>query len=349
MKKHELVSIVIPAYNVEHEIEECIHNLMQQTYANYEVIVVNDGSTDKTKKLCDLLVKNNDKIHVIHQENAGVSAARNAGIEIAKGKWIVFLDADDRMAPEAIESALIFAEEKDCDTVCWNCYSECNGKIENYPSIKPDRCIYQGNKMRKTLIEALYNTHIEEFYPGQMFRAVWGKLLLAENIKKNAIRFPEGLQLGEDAAFLVNYFQICNKVLFIDCYWNYYKISSLSAVGKYKSNLKEIQTRELETLFQRLQIKDISIDTLLLNQYLQFDYQYVHNLCKKEKEFFKKYKSMLQYIKERNYTFKRFHNYDKKKIHKRSLPVAWAMTNGISSLEALLCLIREWIHQAKIK
>ncbi|QHQ59958.1 glycosyltransferase [Anaerocolumna sedimenticola] len=345
MKKQELVSIVIPAFNVEYEIKKCIDNLVEQTYTNYEVIIVDDGSTDKTKEICDLLEKNNDKIFVIHQENVGVSAARNAGIMVAKGTWIVFLDADDRMAPEAIESALILAEEKDCDTVCWNYYSDCDGKIEKYPAIVPDEKIYQSNQMHSVLIEALYNTRVKEFYPGQMFRAVWGKLLSADVIRKNAITFPVGLPLGEDAVFLADYFQVCGKVLLVDCYWSYYKISALSAVGKYKSNLKEIQSKELEAMLQKIQTKDVDVDTILLNQYLQFDYQFAHNLFKKKNDLYEIYSAMLRYIKNRNYDFKQSVCYDKKKIHKQSIPVAWTMIKGLNHVEAALCIFRELRHQ----
>lgn len=192
----ELVSIVIPAFNTEHEIEKCIEALVQQTYLNYEVILINDGSTDNTAAICDSLAEKNDKIVVIHQENAGVSSARNAGLKLARGKWIVFLDADDHMAPEAIEKALMLAEEQNCDTVCWNCFSECDGEVKEYPSIRPNGGIYQGKEMKCVLTEALYYTRKESFYPGMMFRAVWGKLLSADVIRKNAIMFPVGLLWG---------------------------------------------------------------------------------------------------------------------------------------------------------
>jgi len=345
LKKKELVSIVIPAFNAEGEIDKCIHYLMQQTYKNYEVIIVNDGSTDETKKKCDLLEQKYNKISVIHQENAGVSSARNTGIKAAKGNWIVFLDADDRMAPESIENALKLAEEKNSDTICWNCYSDCGEKIDKYPAIHPDGVIYQEPQTCSVLIEALYNTRVKEFYPGQMFRAVWGKLLSADIIKKNMITFPIGLPLGEDAAFLANYFCCCNKVLFVNRYWNYYKILSDSVVGKYKSNLKELQMLELETIMNRVQSEKVDMNTILLNQYLQFDYQCINNLYKKENNILAVYKGILQYIKDRHFEFKRFTDYDKRKIHKQSLPVAWVMVNNMDHLEAFLCVIRELKHR----
>lgn len=251
------------------------------------------------------------------------------------------------MAPEAIEKALTFAEEQNADTVCWNCYHECDDIISKYPPIIPDGGIYQGDEMQKLLTEALYNTHTEHFYPGMMFRAVWGKLLSAEVIRNNAISFPIGLPLGEDAAFLAEYFNYCNKVLLVNRYWNYYKISSASAVGKYKSNLKKIQMKELEIIKTRIHVDKVDMDTILLNQYLQFDYKYVRNLYKRNKDFFAIYRDLIKYIKEREYKFKRFSEYDKSKINKKSIPVAWSMVNHLSYVEAFFCMLREWKHQIR--
>lgn len=345
MQKQELVSVIIPAFNAEGEIEKCIYHLMRQTYTFFEVIIVDDGSTDETKKICGSLAQQYDKILVLHQENGGVSSARNAGINAAKGDWILFLDADDRMAPEAIESALKLAKESNCDTVCWNCYSENGEKIDRYPPIRPDGTIYREGEKSSVLVEALYATRDATFYPGQMFRAVWGKLLSAEVIKKNKITFPVGVPLGEDAAFLAVYFLCCNRVLLVDRYWNFYKISPGSAVGKYKANLKELQAREMEILLERIPSGAVDMDTILLNQYLQFDYQYVNNFCKKEDQFWAVYKGILGHIKDRHFVFKRFSDYDKRKIHKQSLPVAWAMVHNLDHLEAFLCVIRELMHR----
>lgn len=341
----ELVSVIIPAYNAEADIENCIRTLLNQTYSRIEIIIVNDGSKDRTGELCDSIAVNCDNITVIHQENAGVSAARNAGLQTAKGKWIVFLDADDKMMPEAIEHALALAGENDCDTVCWNCYSECEGKLNEYPPIQPDKGLYKGSEMRTVLTEALYGTRSAQFYPGMMFRAVWGKLLAAEVIRANALTFPVGMPLGEDAIFLADYFQFCRKVMFVNCYWNHYKISNASAVGKYRPNLKELQMLELETMQKRLHTYEVDMDTMLLNQYLQFDYQFVHNLYKKGGSMLETYKVLLQYIQERQFQFENFSDYDKEKINKKSIPVAWAMVNGLSCAEALMCMLREWRHR----
>lgn len=345
MKNQELVSVIIPVYNSEADIRECITSLMQQTYSNFEVIIINDGSTDKTKIICDSLAEENEKITVISQENGGVSLARNTGIRAVAGDWIVFLDADDKMDPETIEKAWKLAKEKACDTVCWNCYKEYEGEISKCQSITPDNIIFQGDKKLALLIEALYQTRIKTFYPGYMFRAVWGKLLSAKVIKENKIIFPVGQPLGEDAAFLVDYFKSCNKVLLVNKYWNFYKITSSSAVRKFRSNLKEIQNRELQLLCEKIQSTSVDVDTVVLNQCLQFDYQYMHHLYQKEENFFVILKEMKAYIRERKYRWKHFSEYDRSKIHKNSLPVVWTMVHNFVCPEAFLCMLREQKHR----
>lgn len=249
--KKEFVSVIVPVYNAEKDLDLCLSSLLDQTYPDLDVILVDDGSPDHCPDICDAWAGRDARVSVIHQENTGVSAARNAGIKVAEGKWIVFLDADDRMAPTAIEMAVKLAKENACDTVCWNCFKEHNGKIEKYPDIRPDNSLYTGKTMQITLAEALYHTMPESFYPGHMFRAVWGKLLSAEVIKGNAIAFPVGQPLGEDAAFLADYFQMCRKVLMVNQYWNFYQISSESAVRQYRNNLKELQMSELAHLLEK--------------------------------------------------------------------------------------------------
>lgn len=341
----DLVSFIVPVYRAEEHIDTCLNSIIGQTYKNLEIILVDDGSPDKCPQICDIWAAKDERINVIHQENAGVSAARNAGLKEANGKWIVFLDADDKMAPEAIENASILAAKNMCDTVCWNCYKEFQDSISKYPAITPDNSIFQGKQKLSTLIEAIFQTRAQTLYPGHMFRAVWGKLLSAEIIKKNSIVFPVEQPLGEDAAFLANYFQVCSKVLLINQYWNFYRISSVSAVRQYRKNLEELQMLELKRICEIINTANVDTDTIMLNQYLQFDYQYIHNLYQKESDDAVIFKNMVGYIKRRKYKWKRFREYDRNKINRKSIPIAWVMTHGLVFLETLLCMLREYRHR----
>ena len=98
-----MVSIIVPIYNVEQYISKCIESILAQTYRDFELILVDDGSTDMCGKICDEYAKQDSRVHVIHQENKGVSAARNAGISLAKGEYIMFVDSDDFITENMLE------------------------------------------------------------------------------------------------------------------------------------------------------------------------------------------------------------------------------------------------------
>lgn len=116
MNSKNLVSVIVPVYNAEHFIEKCIHSILNQSYKNIELILVNDGSTDNSVKICDSFAKIDNRIKLIHQANSGPSVARNNGIYNAKGKYIQFIDADDYIEENMIET-LVNEMEKGLDIV----------------------------------------------------------------------------------------------------------------------------------------------------------------------------------------------------------------------------------------
>lgn len=116
--KNSTISVIIPLYNKENSIEKTIYSVLEQTYENFEVIVVNDGSTDNSLDIIKSI--KSDKIRIITQKNSGVSAARNRGIDEAKGDWIVFLDADDYMLPNALSHLLLLVKDSNVLIGCAN-------------------------------------------------------------------------------------------------------------------------------------------------------------------------------------------------------------------------------------
>ena len=110
-----LISVIVPAYNVEPYIEKCVKSIINQDYPNLEIILVNDGSKDKTGELCDKLKETDDRIQVIHQNNRGLSAARNSGLDLAHGEWIAFLDSDDWIEPEMYSTLIKIAVKEDAE------------------------------------------------------------------------------------------------------------------------------------------------------------------------------------------------------------------------------------------
>lgn len=123
MKKKELISVVIPVYNVEEYLRECIDSVLKQTYETFEIILVDDGSTDASGAICDEYAKKDARIQVIHQKNQGLSGARNTGCTSANGKYVYFLDSDDWILPETLEELLVKAEQESAEAVFFDAYS----------------------------------------------------------------------------------------------------------------------------------------------------------------------------------------------------------------------------------
>ena len=189
------ISIVVPVYDVEQYLRQCLDSIIAQTFTDWECILVNDGSKDGSGKICDDYAQKDNRFKVIHQENGGVSSARNKGIEEANGKWLYFCDADDTLLPNALE-ILLDGEKEGCQFVMagFNKFLS-NGNLKES---------YSGEIKRKIsvddAIKELY-TPTDLSYQGYL----WCKLFLASIVKDRNIRFDEKIYFNEDRLFIMQY------------------------------------------------------------------------------------------------------------------------------------------------
>lgn len=223
-----LVSVIIPVYNVSEYVERCISSLLAQTYHNIEIILINDGSTDNSGEVCRALKdKYPEKIVFIEQENSGVSAARNAGLDIACGEYIVFVDADDWVSEDYVEklySALIAnnADMATCGFFFW--YSEENQQ----KSIRPNPGSYTK--------EAFYKTMLLRQVP------LWTTIYKNSFIKQNQVRFDTLLRRMEDGCFVADYTSCCENFIVISEYLYFYYQREGSAMNSvHKSTLLGVE------------------------------------------------------------------------------------------------------------
>ena len=207
MKK---LSFILPAYNVEPYLEKCIRSIKDKhmPYEEYEIIVVNDGSPDNSEDLVRKLQKTIPNILLINQENAGVSAARNRGIEKATGEYIVFIDPDDYVNPNLLKRLYDRAKKDDLEILL------CGRSI-----VKPT-----GEIIHKVGYEKLENRildGIKAFYekdkPYPVFDTCWGRLYKRELVIKHKINFPEGVIHLEDGVFVRKIFTLAHRVGFENC------------------------------------------------------------------------------------------------------------------------------------
>lgn len=205
--KKILVSVIIPVYNSEKYLEQCIESLRRQTLKECEFIFIDDGSTDSSSIIINKYKQYDSRIILLNQENNGVSIARNNGIDIAKGKYISFVDSDDYIEFDMLKTLYKLMENNNCDLVMCNYRSKLDGHDE----------VSSFNIPIETVLgrDYIISNMIYYFYENTSLNAIWNKLYRADIIKKNNIKFPKGVSLGEDAIFNFQYFQLIQNFNYI--------------------------------------------------------------------------------------------------------------------------------------
>lgn len=247
-----LVSIIVPVFNVEKKLSTCVDALLKQTYEDVRIILINDGSTDKSGLICDEYSKIDRRVQTIHIKNSGVSAARNTGLEYANSPYVMFVDSDDKIESELVERLLDKALDEDADFVMCGYKKNfmVNDEIENvqhYPC-KP----YSGDI-------AGFLKKVEHYVGKPLLQGPCWKLFRRRIISIHNILFPEQMSYGEDAIFVYTYLKYVKNISTIDeelyCY-NVYDNESLSRVfrkDKFEINLYLMQT--LKLLFTRHKVE----------------------------------------------------------------------------------------------
>lgn len=227
-----MVSFIIPVFNIPEEcIARCIGSVWNQNCSDWEAILVDDGSTEQNASFCDECAKRDTRIRVIHQPNKGVSAARNAALDIVRGEWVVFLDADDCIHPELcskIDHFLITEAE-----IVFFGYTIIRG-AENYPSglpVSTDR-----KELEKLVLDAKANES-KEYAAG----TVCGKAYARTLISQNGLRFNQRLKLAEDGLFALEAIQKSTRCVIVQEHLYYYicRPQSASAENSYRSDAAE--------------------------------------------------------------------------------------------------------------
>ena len=191
------VSVIIPVYNGENFIENCVQSVLHQTFSDLQVIVVDDGSTDQTAFILEQLSHQDARLQVIHQENGGVSKARNKGLAAATGEWILFVDADDLISVDYCEAMVQAASNMTVDVLI----------ARPHQAGEPD-CVKLNDKTK--LIKACLSYDEIEF--SYNVDAPWGKLFRLSVVRENGITFPEELTRSEDAYFCMDFYRCAAKI-----------------------------------------------------------------------------------------------------------------------------------------
>lgn len=203
----ELISIIVPIYNAESYIDECVNSLINQTYYNLQIILVNDGSTDKSGEICDKFAKTDSRIVVVHQKNSGVSAARNAGISISSGEYVGFVDSDDTLPQYSIATLVNEIQTHDVDAV----FGNFNLQFENGLLERKGR-LEEKNYLCKDLLPSMID---DGTLSGITLGSVWGALYKTNIIKRKCLRFCENIKINEDGIFNFQYCMASESIRYI--------------------------------------------------------------------------------------------------------------------------------------
>ena len=246
-------SIIIPVYNIEKYIDETINSILSQKYTDFELIVIDDGSKDNSGKICDKY-KKDAKVKIVHQQNAGVSAARNKGLELATGDYILFVDGDDYLEKNALST--ISENLNDNDMVI---YSFREKYIKKSYQKKVTENIKKENNY-EVIKKVLSNQ-----YGGYIFNKVFKKSI----IDKRKIRFDRNIHMCEDMVFVLEYLQFSKDIIFIpDMLYNY-RMRKTSAV--WQKNEKYMTIFEAYENIRKLLMKN-NLSDEELNYKIAFSY-----------------------------------------------------------------------------
>lgn len=222
MKGEPLFSIILPIYNMEEYLKRCLDSLVDQTYENYEVLMIDDGSTDHCGEICLQYQQQDSRFHLLSQENQGVSAARNHGLKVAQGKYILFVDSDDEVPPNFVKDFADEFEKKSADLVICN-YYECLISQD-----KAEEKAYDfGTVDVRSYMKKMARNPIANYYG-----VLWNKAFRHDIIKKRNIEFDKTLSFGEDFKFIMEYLKESQSISSIKPYNYYYTYDRTGSLGK---------------------------------------------------------------------------------------------------------------------
>lgn len=238
------ISVIVPVYNTELYLHRCIDRILSQSFTDFELLLIDDGSTDGSGTICEEYAEKDGRVHVFHKENAGASSARNLGLQKAKGEWVTFVDSDDWIE----ENYFQLDFEQDVDLYVHNGSFADGNLMDSLPSQYIDASNYTSFLQKKICLHT--------------FRTVWGFFFKKKIISENGLRFDSRFSLGEDTLFVMDYYRFARSIQIMDnsCYiYNQRE----NWEGKYKLSWKEVDAY-LESFVEKYKMLHIESQLLLV-------------------------------------------------------------------------------------
>ena len=232
----ELVTIVVPIYNVEQYLNRCINSIVDQSYRNLEILLIDDGSPDNCPKMCDEWMQKDNRIRVVHKINAGLGMARNTGIEHARGKYICFFDSDDYIAPDTIKIAYKSMAENQADIVVFGSAMVDESQMVLSTKI-PEANVYQDGEVLQTFLPTLMGENPDTGFDANIPFSAWSCLFSMELIQRAQWRFVSEREIvSEDIYSLMQLYRYVRKVVVLKECLYFYCRNGASLTQSYRSD-----------------------------------------------------------------------------------------------------------------
>lgn len=234
------ISVIVPVYNVdENYLEKCIESVLGQDYGNVELLLIDDGSTNGAPAVCDRYAGLDERVVCLHQENAGVSVARNNGLDHATGDYVVFVDGDDYLSDGALTAIMQYEDGKDLDILFFGYCTNYTNREINRVMTDPDMSVFKAEDLSLAILQGDKRLGMVEV------GAPWGKLIKRSIIEDNAVRYTKGLKKGQDTVFTLHLLVHCSKISYAPVAGYHYRMSTSSISHRFNENIVDIMEKTL--------------------------------------------------------------------------------------------------------
>lgn len=231
-----MVSVVVPVYNAENYLVKCVESIIMQTYTDIEIILVNDGSEDRSGIVCDAIASSDPRIHVIHKENGGNTSARKAGIQYCRGEYVAFVDADDWIEPWMYESLIKSAMEYKADMVLCGSIEDSQGNTVCKGN-KLKAGMYNKERMERDLYPNMFC--MEDFLNMGVQPYLWNKLMCRELAYRHIMAVDDRIRIGEDVAAIMPMLLAADRIVITDYSGYHYCMRGTSMMMRHEEKEKE--------------------------------------------------------------------------------------------------------------
>ena len=277
------LSIIVPIYKIEETLlTACIDSLLKQTVNNYEIILINDGSPDNTENICNHYAIIDKRVKVINQTNQGVSAARNAGISIATGEWITFVDPDDWVEPNLVECILEQSNESNLNIIFYDYFQEF-AHIQKAKKIDTKGGFLDNEMIKQIKLAPFNNLKINGKLYEYETNVIWNKAYRLSFIKNHNLQFDIQARKGQDVIFIAELLQNIDRIYYIKIPLYHYRYLQNSITNRYNPNVmfyNEIAFQHYERIIEKFHLsseyKDAYYTRILTRLYSSMRLYYFH-------------------------------------------------------------------------